>query len=67
MMKRYSVPLEYSVNLSSHSNFKFKGKIKFSAVTYLCHVAQGNQGKYNTAIVAGSFSDSFAEIFEFEV
>jgi hypothetical protein len=67
MMNRYSVSLKYSVNLNSHLNFDFKGKIKFLAVNYLCHVAQGNQGKYNTAIVAGSFQDSFAEIFEFEV
>jgi hypothetical protein len=67
MMNRYSVPPKYSINLNSHSNFKFKSKIKFIAVNYLCHVAQGNQGKYNTAIVAGNLSDSFAEIFEFEV
>ena len=63
MMKRYSAPLKYSVNSNAHSNFKFKGKIKIIAVNYLCHVAQGNQGKYNTAIVAGSFLDSFAGIF----
>ncbi len=34
MANRYSVPLKYLVNLNSHLNFKFEGKIKFIAVTY---------------------------------
>ena len=33
-MNRYSVPLEYFINSNSHSNFEFKGKMKFIAVTY---------------------------------
>ncbi len=34
-MDRYLVPLKYLVNLNSHLNFKFKGKIKFIAVTWV--------------------------------
>ncbi len=34
MANRYSVPLKYLVNLNSHLNFKFEGKIKVIAVTY---------------------------------
>jgi hypothetical protein len=34
-MNRYLVLLKYLVNSNSHSNFKFEGKIKFIAVTYL--------------------------------
>ncbi len=37
MVIRYSVSLEYLVNLNSHSNFKFEGKISLSWVTYLKH------------------------------
>jgi hypothetical protein len=33
MMNRYLFPLKYLVNLNSHSNFKFEGKIKFIAFT----------------------------------
>jgi hypothetical protein len=31
-MNKYLDPLEYLVNSSSHSNIKFKGKIKFVAI-----------------------------------
>jgi hypothetical protein len=31
MANRYLVPLKYLVNLTSYSNFKFGGKIKFIA------------------------------------
>ena len=34
MANRYSVLLKFLVYLNSHSVFKFKGKIKFIAVTY---------------------------------
>jgi hypothetical protein len=33
MVNRYLVPLKYLVNSNSHSNFEFKGKIKFITVT----------------------------------
>jgi Na+/H+-dicarboxylate symporter len=34
MANKYSVLLNFLVNSNSHSVFKFKGKIKFIAVTY---------------------------------
>jgi hypothetical protein len=34
MANKHKVLLKFFVNLNSHSVFKFKGKIKFIAVTY---------------------------------
>ncbi len=43
MMNRYLVPLKYLVNLNSHLNFKFEGKIKFITVTkWQQHATAGN-------------------------
>ncbi len=44
MANRNSVPLKYLVNSNSHSNFKFKDKMKFISVSFfnakLAHSAQ---------------------------
>jgi hypothetical protein len=48
MANRYSVPLKYSVNSNSHSNFKFEGKIKFIAVTYTLHTDITNKHCHNS-------------------
>jgi hypothetical protein len=37
MADKYSVPLEYLINLNSHSNFKFEGK-KFCSDLFLPNI-----------------------------
>jgi hypothetical protein len=62
MANRYSVPLEYLVNLNSHLNFEFEGKIKFIAITYIRLVYFFAKNKHSSLFVSGVIGDEFYDV-----
>ncbi len=58
MAKSNSVPLEYLVNSSPHSNIKFKGKMKFVATTEKSVQVKNTQAyssKFQICFIASPF------------